>query len=89
MNICAELEGVGAYNFCEIIENLERVVELPQGILRKPKFVIIEEQRWNPFQRWIDGSNAAVEAGACACRSARSPKMSAERPCHQSGTPPK
>jgi len=63
MNICTELEGVGAYNFCEVIEKLECIVKLTQGILGKPKFIVIEEERWNPFQRWIDGSYAAVEAG--------------------------
>src|ERR1700730_15126107 len=27
VSVYAELEGVGAYNFCEIIKNLERIVE--------------------------------------------------------------
>ncbi len=69
MKIYTELERVGTHNFREIINNLVGVVVLLQCILGKSKFVVIERERGNSFQRWIDWGDPSIETGARPGRS--------------------
>ena len=69
MKIPAELESVGPDDFREVVNNLVCVVELTQSILGKAKVVVIEHEGWNPFQRWIDGSDASIKVSARTGRS--------------------
>ena len=53
--VAAELQRVSSNNFCEIVDDLNGVVELAQRIRRNAEAVVIEADVRNAFQRWVSG----------------------------------